>query len=260
MPRRPLAPLAAFAAILAVLAAACSSAPAAPQLSDPKEILTRSVENLQNLKTVHFKADISGQVKLDLGGGSGSGSIDLKGTTAEGDLDMAGSKLRATASAPLLLGLTMDMVVIDQTTYIRTSVSGDKYQKTTSSPGPSASGLPTDPKQAIADLKTELDKLPNAPKKLGDEKVNGTDCYHVQVAIPASDVTDALAAASMSPAGVGDATLDVWVAKDSLRPAKLAVQGGSADTGTLSVAITFSAYDQSVNISAPPADQIQTVS
>ena len=64
----------------AIVVGACSSgAPAAPALTDPKEILTKSVATLKDVKSFHLKADVGGEVKIDLTGqGSAGGALDLR--------------------------------------------------------------------------------------------------------------------------------------------------------------------------------------
>ena len=104
----------------------------------------------------------------------------------------------------------------------------------------------------IANLKTELDKLP-APAKLADEKIGDQDCYHVQEKVASTDIPEAGAALGGAS---GALTVDVWTRKSDYRPARLtfAVDGGTAGTATITLDLT--AYDAAVSIAAPPADQV----
>ena len=78
---------------LAVLIAATSmvlsacGAPAAPALTDPKDILSKSIVALQGLKSAHLHVDLSGSVKSDISGSGTASPIDLSGTTADLDID-----------------------------------------------------------------------------------------------------------------------------------------------------------------------------
>ena len=56
-----------------------------------------------------------------------------------------------------------------------------------------------------------------------------------------------------SDAPTGSGTVDVWVRKGDLRPSKVNISASSGDTGTIAVAIVFSAYDAAVTVN-PPAD------
>ncbi len=244
-----------------VVLGACSSTPSAPALTDPKEILTKAVENVQAAKSVHFRADVSGNLSL---GGTGSASasgagLDLAGTTIEGDIDIAGGNAKATISAPGLFGLTGDAIVIGPDTYLRLSLLGDKYQKSTNAAADPLGAL-SDPKKTIADLRTALDALPTPPVKQPDEKCGDKDCYRVTIPVPNTDVGGALGGAlgggSAAPSVSGSGTADVWVTKDDLRPAKLAISADGGSQGNLTVTIEFTSWDAPVSIAAPPADEV----
>src|SRR5512135_751157 len=124
---RPRATLVALLTLVVLALAACGGGAAASPISDPKEILGKSVEAAQAAKTVHVKLDVAGKLPIgDLSGllGSLSGipgassaplpsaaagasaspaGIDLSGTTAEGELDLANTAAHIGFSAPSLL-------------------------------------------------------------------------------------------------------------------------------------------------------------
>ena len=243
----------------AIVVAACSSTPSAPALTDPKEILTKSVTSVKDVKSFHFKADVSGQLKIDLTGqGSAGGALDLQGTTAEGDLDIANKKAKLTFGAPALFGVTGELIQIGNDTYTKVSLLGDKYQKTTSDAG-DVGEVAGDPQKAIQELQDFLNKPGIAPTKLPDEKCGDKDCYHVSLNLTADQLGDSIGGAlggSAAPEGSG--TLDLWVQKDNLRPAKLSVVVDAGDMGKITVNVAFTNYDASVSISEPPADQVQS--
>ena len=243
----------------AIVVGACSSTPSAPALTDPKEILTKSVTSVKDVKSFHFKADVSGQLKIDLTGqGSAGGALDLQGTTAEGDLDIANKKAKLTFGAPALFGVTGELIQIGNDTYTKVSLLGDKYQKTTSDAG-DVGEVAGDPQKAIQELQDFLNKPGIAPTKLPDEKCGDKDCYHVSLNLTADQLGDSIGGAlggSAAPEGSG--TLDLWVQKDNLRPAKLSVVVDAGDMGKITVNVAFTNYDASVSISEPPADQVQS--
>lgn len=243
----------------AIVVGACSSTPSAPALTDPKEILTKSVTSIKDVKSFHFKADVSGQLKIDLTGqGSAGGALDLQGTTAEGDLDIANKKAKLTFGAPALFGVTGELIQIGNDTYTKVSLLGDKYQKTTSEVG-DVGEVAGDPQKAIQELQDFLNKPGIAPTKLPDEKCGDKDCYHVSLNLTAEQLGDSIGGAlggSAAPEGSG--TLDLWVQKDNLRPAKLSVVVDAGDMGKITVNVAFTNYDASVSISEPPADQVQS--
>lgn len=243
----------------AIVVGACSSTPSAPALTDPKEILTKSVTSLKDVKSFHLKAEVSGQVKLNLTGqGSAGGALDLQGTTAEGDVDIANKKAKLSFGAPALFGVTGELIQIGNDTYTKVSLLGDKYQKSTSEAG-DVGEVAGDPQKAIQDLQDFLNKPGIAPTKLADEKCGDKDCYHVSLNLTAEQLGDTVGGAlGGSGAPTGSGTLDLWAQKDNLRPAKLGVVIDAGDMGKITVTVTFSNYDAAVSISEPPADQIQS--
>src|SRR4051794_31037691 len=144
-----------FVATVATLAVgACSAAaPAAPALTDPKDILTKTVTSLKDVKSFHLQADVTGNVKLDLTGSGNASPLDLKGTTASGDVDVTNKKAHVNFSAPAFLGLAGDIIVIGDTTYTKvTPFLGDKYQKSTSTSS-------SDPASAATNMQQTVDEL-----------------------------------------------------------------------------------------------------
>lgn len=241
------------AAVAALALAACSGQPA---LTDPKDILTKSVTALEDVKTFHLQTDVTGKIKLDLTGQGSGGPLDLSGTTLSGDVDLPGKRAHITFSAPALLNTGADVIVVDNTVYTKLSgplAQTDKYTKDTSTSGSDPASQASDPKKAIEDLKAQLDKLSTPPTKAADEKCGDTDCYHVVIALTQKDLGDL---ASAAPGITGTGTVDVYVRKNDLRPSKLVVTANGGDMGTITITIALT-YDQAVNVSAPSADQIQ---
>jgi len=238
-------------AAVVVVGACNSAAPAAPALTDPKEILAKSVATLKDVKSFHVKADVAGQIKMDLSGTGSPGALDLKGTTAEGDVDVANKKAHLSFGAPALLGVTGDVIVDNDSTYTKVSLLGPKYTKTVNSPS-DAAGAASDPTKVIDELTKFLNQPGVAPTKQADEKCGDKDCYHVSMNLTADQlggVTSGLGSAAAN----GSGTVDVWVQKNDLRPAKLAVTANMGDQGTVNVSAALSNYDQPVTIN-PPAD------
>jgi hypothetical protein len=243
----------------AIAVGACSGTPAAPALTDPKEILTKSVASLQDVKSFHMKADVGGEVKLDLTGqGSAGAGFSLDGTTAEGDVDIANKKAKIAFAAPALFNVSGEVIQIANDTYTKVSLLGDKYTKTTSE-GDDPAAAAGDPQKAIQELTDFLNQPGVAPTKLPDEKCGDKDCYHVQLTLTSDqlgDVGGAIPGASAAPEGSG--TLDLWVQKDNLRPAKMTLGLDLEEMGNLDVTVAFSNYDGAVTVEAPPADQVQS--
>src|SRR3990170_7307558 len=168
--RRRALTLPALLVVVAIAAGACGGS--TPALSDPGEILTKAVESLQKAKTVHMEATVDGTLSLDLMGTGQAGDVTLSGTKLTADVDIEDGNLEVSLAVPAILGLTADVVVVGDDTYTRTSMTGDKYQKSSTS----GSGLPvdtTDPEQSLKDLQEWLAQPQGDPKKLDHASCGG---------------------------------------------------------------------------------------
>jgi hypothetical protein len=256
--RRPLLLIASIAAVLALVIGACSNAASqAPALTDPKEILTQSVLSIKDVKTVEIVGALSGELDVaELGG-----SLDLSSTTIAAAADIPNQKAQVKIDAPTLLGTKLDAIVVDGVAYVKidgplAGMAGFEAGKYVKQDVPEASDKPvTDPAELdkqIDEFQKQLDELPNPPTKEADEKCGDQDCYHVQIKASAEDMKELdPQAGSMT----GDVTIDWLARKSDLRPAKVTISIATPDMGTLGITLDFK-YDGSVNISAPPADQV----
>ena len=257
MPRR-IAPI--FLALLAVVAiGACNAAPSAPALTDPKEILAKTVLSLKDVKTIDAKGELAGTFS------AAGTSLDLKGTTFNLQADIPGKKVKASATVAALFNTTAEAIFVDQALYFKVlgplaaQIGADpsgKYKKVDApTPSAGASGDITDPQKAIDEFKAQLDKLPSAPTKGPNEKIGDQDTYHTTIKV----TSDELKALSPSQAPSLDTpftmNVDVWSRTNDLRPAKLVlgIDAGTQGNATLTFTMT---YDSGVSIAAPPADQI----
>jgi len=226
-------------------------------LSDPTEILTKAVEALQNVKTLHMEATVDGTVKADLSGTGAAGDITLTGTKLSADVDVDSGDASLNLAVPAFLGMTADVIVTGGDAYTRVSLISDKYQKTSAADA----GLPidaTDPGQGLKDLGDWLKKPEVGPEKLGDTSCGSKTCYQVKIDLTADELATLIPEVT-DLSGVGDAqlTLTVLVEQDTLRPASMELKLGATDFGQVTVTLSFSKWDESLTIEAPPADQIE---
>ncbi|MBA3877470.1 MAG: hypothetical protein C0498_11170 [Anaerolinea sp.] len=251
MHRRALA-LPALLVVAALAAGACGGS--APALTDPGEILTKAVETLQKAKSLRLEATVDGTVKLDLTGTGSGGDIALTGTSLQADIDIEKASARLNLAVPALLGMTAEVIVVGEETYVRSSFNPEKFQKSSTS----GAGLPvdpTDPEASLKELQDWLKKPEVDPKKLDDTSCGTKSCYQIEIDLSAED----LKALSPEAADLGDASvvLTLLVEKDTLRPASMVVTVTSAEVGELTMTITMSKWDESLSIEAPPADQVE---
>ncbi len=247
----------ALVALLSLLLAACASTPAvAPALTDPKEIVTKGVTSIQDIKTFEFTGSFTGNVAA-----AQLGNFDLSTVKMSGAVDIAKKSAKFTLDAPTLLGTKVDAIVVDGNAYYQLSGAAammggggtaGKYTKIAVPTDPSNPvAAATDVTKLVADLQAGLAKLPSPLTKAADEKCGDVDCYHVT-----TTVTKAQALA-LDPTSTLDAdvTVDLWTRKSDYRPARFGLSVTSPSLGTFGVTLDVK-YDVAVSVAAPPAEQI----
>lgn len=254
------------ARVLGLLAAASIAVGAcggggAPALTDPKEIVTAALRTSESAKSVHVEATLDGSISPDLGGtGSPGATIALKGTTASADVDIAAGNAHATFAVPAFLGLTGELIQIGDTSYFKTSMTGDQYQTQKGS-----SSLPVNPgdtKSLVDNVGDFLSKDGVNPVKGDDVACGNTQCYTVKIELTPQELSALggdVPAASELPVDLSAASLNltIRVEKDSNRLAGIAASIAMGDQGSVTFDLAFSNWDQPVTVSPPPADQVQ---
>jgi hypothetical protein len=242
--------------VIALVAAACGSS--APALTDPVEILQAGAASLGEMKTVHLRGVIEGEISLDLGGAGGGAPLPLKGTTLDADVDVASSALAAELMAPALFNLRVNVIVVDGSSYLRAPIiTGDSWVRQ-----PAEGGVGGDPGAALEGLAAFLARPELQPEKLPDVRCAGTDCYSVQFTVPAQELADALGSLGssipgLSGAAVGDVTVTVGVRKDDLSLATLSLEIPAGGATPLAISLELTKVNEPVTIEAPPADQVK---
>jgi hypothetical protein len=250
--------IAAIAATLSLVIAACGAgASQAPALTDPEEILTQSLLSLKDVKTVEVVGTLTGELEVaELGG-----SLDLSSTTIAGAADVPNQKAKITIDAPSLMGTKLEAIVVDGFSYVKidgllAGMAGLESGTYTKSAIPEASGEPVtndaEIDKQIEEFQKALDELPNPPTKEADVKCGDLDCYHIKIEASSEDMAEVAPEAEQVS---GDVTIDLLVRKSDLRPAQLKVSVTTEEMGTVGITLDFK-YDGTVDVSAPPADQV----
>jgi hypothetical protein len=229
---------------------ACTGAPA---VTDPVEIITQGVDATTNLKSFHLSLAVDGTFSTP---GSG-GSFALNGTSLEGDFDLTGKNLQMTFAVPALLGLTGEVMVIGTDTYVRTSMTGDLWSKSTAGAGDPVSEA-MDPEKALAEVRTFLAKDGVETEKLDDVECGDRTCYAVRLTIPAELLADAGDAVDMDPtATFGEAlVLNLRFDRENLWLTEVSTAVESESAGSFTATLTFSGFDEAVTVNPPPSDEV----
>lgn len=236
------------AALLALTLAACGGQP--PGLTDPAEIITQGLQATSQVTSFHLEVTVSGSVSIPETGGS----FDLEGTTAGGDFDLANERARMTFAVPAFLGLTGEVIQFDGDSYLKTSMTGPLYAKSTME----ESAVPVDPDAAFDQVRTFLDMEGVEKEKLDDVSCGDRTCYAVRLSIPVSLLADAGEVANVDPSQfLGEAlVLNLQFDRENLQLNRISTDIDAGELGSFGVAVTFSAYNQAVEVSPPPSDQV----
>lgn len=258
--------LLALATAVVLAAGACQSTPPPPTLTDPREILAAAVTATSTARAVRVDGSADGTVGLDLAASEAPSAFELAGTTFSADLDLEKGDARTTFSAPGLLGLTGEVIVVDGTTYLKSTLTGPLYRTlSTDSDIPEPSG--TTRATIIGDLVGLLARPDLDPVKAEDVACGGTTCYRVEIALSPAELT-ALGAGDLgAPTGLpipiplpdlAAATVDltVLVARDTTRLAGVTIDADLGANGAAIVELTFTKWDEAVSIGSPPPDQV----
>ena len=234
--------------VVALLVAACGGN-SGPALTDPSEILTKAVAAMQSAKSVHLEVTVEGTFKADLTGTGNTSELNLAGTNLKGDLDLAAKNAHVSAAVPAFLGLTADIIIVGTDTFTKVSLSGDKYQKSTTS-----ATDPTDPTVALKEVETFLKRPEVKPVKKDDTDCGSKKCYQVELKLSADDLKALMPDQDLQGASV---VATILVEKDTLYPASATVTMSATTFGELKATITMTDWDKAVTITAPPADQVE---
>jgi hypothetical protein len=244
--------------------------PAAAQ-DDPYQILTQAVTATTTATSFHVLVTVDGTINA--GGSTGSVPLTLDGTKIEGDVSLD----------PLLVSLLVDVpipglaisggVIIpdDGNLYVKLALPlgsvDDLWHRMPAGdlviPPNLASPPPVE--DLTAQLKAELDAAGITLTNAGDAACAAGTCTRIHLDLPVAALGDSLGgviapeasvAPGSSPAPAAPIPVDILVDKASGRLDSISAQVSDAASGTqVTLAVTISAYDQPVTVSAPPADQ-----
>jgi hypothetical protein len=224
-----------------------------PALSDPREIFTSSIEAMSEVTSAHVDLAVDGTLSLAQLGGEFS----LEGTTASGDFDAENGLARFTFELPAMLGLSGDVIVTGDAVFTRTSLTGEMWmrQEVAGAGDPLAAAGNVD--QALADFDAFLDREGVELTKLDDASCGEDTCYQVELTAPAEALSEGTPAASLDPSMLGEPiTVNFLFDKNTNYVRRVATSLEAPDIGTISLEVTISGFNEPVEVSPPPSDQV----
>jgi hypothetical protein len=271
-----------LALVLGVVLAACGNGTSSPSaasaagLTDPKEILARSLTALNDAQTFHLSGSLSGTLEADLTNSGTNSAIDLQGTSLTADADVPNERASLSISVPALFALKVDYLQIGSDTYSRNSLAGSSWTHTSeaagassppsavptprriggASPTPAAPPTPVASLDLVGQITAGLDNLPNPPTKGPDAACGLKTCYTIVLNVPLNSSDDTGLGLPLPSGASASVALTLSIEQDTLLPVQaVAVINGGAN-GTFNLTLNLSKFNAPVTISAPPADQV----
>jgi len=266
-------------------------APTATPLS-PDTLFDRGIAQGPAWQSFHLKVTLDGTIKASFLRGLGNpdwaklaSDAVLDGTVIEGDVDAQNLAFALSIAAPAgpLLGPAFNgnLVIKDGYLYLKMPSLGAKYYKvklgtfskdlglpvTIPSPGPAAL---TDLSNLTGDLRNHLESLGVSPTLAGTEDIGGRPAYRINLTFPLdvinSDIASSIASmssadkaakAALSGIKIDSLTSSIWIYTDNYQLAQVQIAAVSSAVGNLNFTMTLTNFDAPVQITVPPASQIQ---
>ena len=234
--------------LMALAIAACGSAK--PALTDPNQIITQGIAATGEATSLHLDITVTGSVTIPQTGGT----FNLEGTTAGGDFDITNNRARLTFKVPSIGGLSGEAIQIGSDSFVKTSLTGDKYTKSTVE----ESGVPLDPGAAIDQVDEFLDKDGVETKKLDDVSCGDGTCYAVQLTIPARVLNQAGGGAGVDVGQfLGEGlVLELQFDRETMHLTQISTDIDACEVGTFGLVVTLSGYNAEVEVSPPPSNLV----
>jgi hypothetical protein len=228
-------------------------------LTDPVDILTEGLTATTEADSFHLEATFGGSVTEPETGMD----VPLDGVTLGGDVDIAGEAAHLTFAFPAMLGLSGEVIAIGSDSWVKTSMTGEDWIHSVTPEGEEPMGEPPTADEIAAKIE-ELAALDGVVlEKLADEPCGEDACYHVRLTVPAEVLAEHEgmgdgALGPMMPPGAfgGPLVIDLLFEQDDLWLREASTGIAAEDMGDVTFAVAFSAFNESVDISAPPPDQV----
>ena len=234
-------------------------------LTDPAEILRRGYQAGAEVDSLHMSLSVEGSVTDPETGAN----MPLDGITLEGDVDAAVPAMHFTFAAPMILGMTGEMILIGEDLYFKSSLSGTQWLHMPFSSAGLPMPMPTpNPSAMVAQVEELLATEGVTVDKLEDTSCGDGTCYHVRLTIPLEALAS-LAGSSGYPdyPGAfgkvfteelfgGPFVVDQLYDRDSFLLYELSFNVSPQDVGDIGLTMTFTDYNVPVEVSPPPPDEI----
>lgn len=260
---KPLIRIAISVAVMGVLLLAGGAAGVGPfaaitppdKVTDPKEMIARSLQATLDATSVHLEASLAGHAP-GAAFDRPEASVTLDGTTVAGDIRSHDAKTRAHLVVPAL-GVNLDTVTVWDSAYYRTT-DGGSWTKASVGGASAQAGVDINPLTLVDRLRSYLDTPGFTPtvRDVACASASG-QCHEVRLETgtdPARIVAQMLPGAHGTGVAGSSAVITLQTDVKTLRPAHLDVTVTNPD-GSLSLhlVVDASGWDQDVTIAEPSA-------
>jgi hypothetical protein len=156
-----------------------------------------------------------------------------------------------------MFGITGEVIQVGTDSYVRTSMTGETWSKSTLGED-TPIGDVTDPAAQLEEVRTFLDEEGVEVERLDDAECGEETCYAVRLTIPGEVLAEASDGEDVVPSDlVGEAlVLDLLFDREDHWLTQLGTRIVAESVGELTLSLTLSAFNEPVEIEAPPADQV----
>jgi hypothetical protein len=185
------------------------------------------------------------------------GEMNLSGTELSGDIDIANEQGHLEFSVPAMLGLSGEMIQIGTDSYVRTSMTGELWSKSTATEDDPVAGA-MDPTEQLDQVREFLDEEGVEVEKLDDAECGDETCYAIRLTIPAELLSQAAEGEDVDLGElVGEAlVLNLLFDRDDRWLTQASTSISAESLGELTLTLTLSEFNEPVEVEAPPADQV----
>ena len=224
------------------------------RVTDPREIITRSLQATLDADSVHVVGTLEGTLPGALLA-RGAAPVDLGGTSVTADLRPRDARTEARVTSPAL-GVDLETVTVWTDAWYRSS--GGPWQKVPVGEATSDTGIDVNPLTLVDRMRSYLATSGRVPvvKEVACASPSGR-CHEVRLDAgtdPAGVLAGMLPGASDGSLPPVSTVITLQTEARSLRPVSLVVAASSPDgTIDLRLSLAFSGWDAPIVIDEPPA-------
>ena len=185
--------------------------------------------------------------------------VSLDNTVADGDLDFGNKAAHVTGGLPGLPGLSGELIVTGDFTYIR-GYGATQYTEETTGSLSINPAVASGPLFFIQQIVAAASDPSLSPEFVGMEPEPSGQCYHIRVAVTQAALSAKLANVP-NLTGVqdkGNGEIDLWITQNDFQLERLEFSTSDPSAGAAAIRLVLSHWNSVGEIDAPPQNQVVT--